>query len=60
MKKFLILITLTLSGCASEVDKCVESAIKSLNVNYPTATAGEKAEAEKNFRIICMKAQSGK
>jgi hypothetical protein len=47
MKKFLILITFTLSGCASEVDKCVESAIKSLNVNYPAATAGDKAEAEK-------------
>jgi len=60
MKQIILLLTFLLTGCSSDVDKCVESAIKSLNINYPTATAGDKAEAERNFRIICMKAQAGK
>lgn len=60
MKQIALLLILLLTGCSSEVDKCVESAIKSLNINLPNSTAGEKAEAERNFRIICMKAQVGK
>lgn len=55
-----LLTSVTLAGCSSEVDKCVDAGLKSLTLNYPNATSAEKAQAEGNYRIICLKAQSGK
>jgi|GEM_PF-6485081 len=63
MKLFALACVLTavaLAGCSSEVDKCVDAGLKSLALNYPNATSAEKAQAEGNYRIICLKAQSGK
>ena len=48
-----------LTGCKSEVDKCVEAGIQAVEIKNPMSKA-EKLNAEYDFRVWCLKAQSGK
>ena len=51
---FVFLVSLT--GCKSEIDKCVEAAYK----RYDITTQKEKDGTEYHFRTECLKAMSGK
>ncbi len=50
---------LTLSGCASEVDKCVKSFMKVYELENPKATKYDKAHEEASAREHCLKISSG-
>jgi hypothetical protein len=54
---FLFVALLGLSGCQSEVDKCVAAGLKA---NEPFKSEQDKANDEIGFRIACLKAASGK
>jgi hypothetical protein len=51
-KLILLLTLLVLSGCKSEVDKCVDAFVKS--------QSDKSGAIEFAGRIICLKAQAGK
>jgi protein involved in sex pheromone biosynthesis len=56
MKTILIMAAvLVLSGCASEVDKCVEANVKLNLINNPNHTDKDKARFEETARLACVK-----
>jgi hypothetical protein len=59
MKYVLMLAILMMSGCASEVDKCVEANIKARLMKLPNHTEKDKVEIESLARLACLKANSG-
>lgn len=48
------------SGCASEVDKCVEAHLNWFAKKYPNSSATELAGVEVGSRIDCLKAANNK
>jgi hypothetical protein len=48
---------LCLTGCQSEVDKCVDALVKG---NEPYKDKAEKASYEGSFRLNCLKASQGR
>jgi hypothetical protein len=60
MKVFLIVVAMMLSGCQSEIDKCVDSGIKSEKTFGPYQNAQEEIRRSHEIRLQCLKAQSGK
>ena len=58
---FLFPIIVTIIGCKSEVDKCVDAQINAINPfskyaqNYPT-----KEEVEAEARLTCLQASQGR
>jgi hypothetical protein len=61
MKYLLVIVFLAfLGGCQSEIDKCVESGIKSEKTFGPYKTAEEEIRESHKMRLECLKAQSGK
>ncbi|GDX24560.1 hypothetical protein LBMAG10_12250 [Actinomycetes bacterium] len=52
--RFTILaLILILSGCASNVDKCVEAIMKSNKASHPQVTEAERLDAEMQARVFC-------
>ena len=60
MKYELMLAILMMSGCASEVDKCVDALVKVYKLDFPKSTQNEIAEEEAQARMHCLKIASGK
>ena len=57
MKIFLILVSfLLLSGCKSEVDKCVEVNMSGYDANKKPYDDRPRAQVEGLARLICMEA----
>ena len=52
----MIAFLLCLTGCKSEVDKCVEAFVKRDGAYKNSA---EKADAEAEYRLGCLRAQAG-
>jgi len=52
----MIAFLLCLTGCKSEVDKCVDAFVKRDGTYKNSA---EKADAEANYRLGCLRAQAG-
>ena len=55
----IVVAVLLLSGCASEVDKCVKSFMKVYELENPKATKYDKAHEEASAREHCLKISSG-
>ena len=59
-------ITLSLFGCTSEVDKCVEAQIKAINpfakyaLEAGATNVKTKEEVEARARLMCLQASQGK
>ena len=49
----ILALILILSGCASNVDKCVEAIMKSNKASHPQVTEGERLDAEMQARVFC-------
>ncbi len=60
MKYVLMLAILMMSGCASEVDKCVDALVKVYKLDYPKSTKEDIAFEEAEARMHCLKIASGK
>ena len=54
-----VVAVLVLSGCASEVDKCVDAYMKSYDLNNVNPDQAKRAGREANVRRVCLAAQSG-
>jgi hypothetical protein len=54
-----MLVMLMMSGCASEVDKCVDALVKVYKLDFPKSTQHEIAEEEAQARMHCLKIASG-
>ena len=59
MRYVLMLVILMMSGCASEVDKCVDALVKVYKLDFPKSTQHEIAEEEAQARMHCLKIASG-
>lgn len=61
MKKILaVFLTLCMSACSSEIDKCVQTGMKAYELMNPGYTVDKRAQAEARWRIACLEAASGK
>jgi uncharacterized protein YceK len=57
-KSVFLLAIIFLSGCSSEVDKCVAAFMKRYDNERPNATKAERDEEEAQMRYGCLKAAS--
>lgn len=65
-KVFLISITVSLLGCMSEVDKCVEAQVNArskyddLALKHGATNVATKEEVIADARLVCLQAANGK
>lgn len=59
----LLLPVFLVSGCASEIDKCIEAQMKVYDAAAPDSrikTFNTRLEYEAQMRLVCMNVSSGK
>jgi hypothetical protein len=63
---FLIFVSISLFGCGSEIDKCVDAQVKArgkfddLALKHGATNVATKEEVTAEARLICLQAANGK